>query len=419
MRTHRVDWYHHLPPHVKGILTTLQSAGFESYVVGGSVRDLWLGLKPKDFDLASSATPEEIEKLFARTEDVGRQFGIMIVVTEEGSVEVARFRADAEYKDGRHPTGVVFSSPEEDAKRRDFTINALFYDPTKGEVIDYVGGIEDIEACSIRCVGDAKHRIEEDSLRMLRAVRFHAQFAQSGFALDRNLIDAVCALHERLALVSRERITQELSKIFLSPRPSIGLFDLVQMELWEGVFGKAVPNSGTFNRFDSIGPLFLSQFQREPGLPLYVAAAARWLSGWEPEKSLVLTKDAKAAALAIPKVLPKLANYQQLSLAEKKLFLNERFYPEAWAVLFSESSGQAVDALHAMELDRLRWHAEKRLDPPALVNGTDLIALGFSPGPDMKKILEEIRMAQLNEEIDDKQEAIEILKKRKKSWISA
>ncbi|MGZ3654134.1 MAG: CCA tRNA nucleotidyltransferase, partial [Bdellovibrionota bacterium] len=103
MRTHGVDWYHHLSPAVKGILETLRNAGHDAFLVGGCVRDLWLGLKPKDFDLVSSATPDEIEKLFPRTEDVGRQFGIMIVITDEGPFEVARFRADAEYKDGRHP----------------------------------------------------------------------------------------------------------------------------------------------------------------------------------------------------------------------------------------------------------------------------------------------------------------------------
>ena len=163
MRTFGVDWYHHLPPHVKGILGTLHGAGHEAYLVGGAVRDLWLGLGPKDFDLASSATPEEVEQLFTRTESVGRQFGIMIVIAEEGAVEVARFRADAEYKDGRHPEAITFSSPEEDAKRRDFTLNALFYDGAKKQVIDYVGGVEDIEARLIRCVGDPRKRFNVSS----------------------------------------------------------------------------------------------------------------------------------------------------------------------------------------------------------------------------------------------------------------
>src|SRR5262249_37279292 len=148
---------------------------------------------------------------------------------------------DAEYKDGRHPTGVVFSSPEEDAKRRDFTINALFCDPVKGELIDWVGGVEDLQGKRIRCVGDAGQRFEEDSLRMLRAARFHSQLAERGFELDGELGAAIRKHASRLSLVSRERVTQEVGKILLSPRPSVGLFDLVLLGLWQPVFGCAPP----------------------------------------------------------------------------------------------------------------------------------------------------------------------------------
>src|SRR6218665_1336476 len=154
MRSYDVEWYHHLPSHVKEILDRLQGAGRKAFVVGGAVRDLWLGRKPKDFDIVSEATPEEIEKLFPKTLDVGRAFGIMIVVTGDGPVEVARFRADGAYTDGRHPDEIRFSDPDEDAQRRDFTINGLFYDHATGKVLDYVGGVEDLKAKRIRAVGD-------------------------------------------------------------------------------------------------------------------------------------------------------------------------------------------------------------------------------------------------------------------------
>jgi len=182
MVSYDVEWYHHLPSHVKEILGRLESNGHKAYVVGGSVRDLWLGTKPKDFDLVSDASPEQIEALFPKTLDVGRSFGIMIVVCPEGPVEIARFRTDGAYTDGRHPNEVTFTNPEEDARRRDFTINALFYELGTEKVIDYVGGVDDLRAQKIRTVGEARERFAEDSLRMLRAVRFCAQLPS--FTLD-------------------------------------------------------------------------------------------------------------------------------------------------------------------------------------------------------------------------------------------
>jgi len=411
MRTHRVDWYHHLPQYVKEILETLHTAGHEAYVVGGAVRDLWLGLQPKDFDVVSGATPDEVEKLFTRTEGVGRQFGIMIVITDAGPVEVARFRADAEYKDGRHPTGVVFSSPEEDAKRRDFTINGLFYDPKKGEVIDYVEGIQDLEAKLIRCVGDPEVRFQEDSLRMLRAVRFHSQLAARGFSLDSELVQSVQKLAPRLALVSRERVTQEIEKIFLSPQPSVGLFDLVLCALWQQVFRCPLPNAAVHSNFDVLGETYLLFSSRPAALPLFVSAAERWLSGW-PADSFVLTKDAKAAMKAVPSLCEKLLRYTSLFRAEKKLLLSEEFIFEALTILEVEGDEEVQAMIDEAEANRKTWADAKTLNPPPLVNGQDLISLGIKPGPEMKVHLDAVRAAQLGEEINTKAEALALVKKK-------
>ena len=410
MRTHRVDWYHHLPAHVKGILTTLQKAGHEAYLVGGSVRDLWLGLPPKDFDLVSGATPDEVEKLFPRTEGVGRQFGIMIVVTEEGPVEVARFRADAEYKDGRHPTGVTFSSPEEDAKRRDFTINGLFYDAERGEVIDYVGGISDLESKIIRCVGDSATRFHEDSLRMLRAVRFHAQLAAKGFELDPELVGAIQKLSSRLSLVSRERVTQELEKIFLSPQPGIGTFDLVLTGLWEPTFRAPPPNAAVHANFDVLGETFLMLSSRPPGLSLFVAAAQRWVPGWNAA-AFVLTREAKAALEQVPKLCDQLKTYDKLFRAQKKMLLSEELIFEALAILDVEADETVQDLLDLALENRATWAESKLLHPAHLLNGGDLIAIGYKPGPAIKAALEKVRIAQLNEELNTKEEALELAKK--------
>lgn len=409
MRTHRVDWYHHLPQYVKEILETLQGAGFEAYVVGGSVRDLFLGLQPKDFDLVSSATPDEVEKLFPRTEGVGRQFGIMIVITEHGAAEVARFRADAEYKDGRHPEGVVFSSPEEDAKRRDFTINGLFYDPLKGEVIDFVGGIADLEAKLIRCVGDSGIRFEEDSLRMLRAIRFHSQLAHLGFQLDPEVIQAVQKRASRLSLVSRERISQEMEKVFLSARPSVGLFDLVLTGLWEPVFQSPPPNAAVHSNFDLLADVFLLLSSRPAQVPLFMAAASRWLPQWKHE-GFILTKESKAAIKAVPTLCEKLARYSSLFRAEKKLLLNEEFIFEAMAILEVEGEESTQNMVDEAAENRRAWAEAKILNPAPLVDGNDLISLGVKAGPEIKKILDQVKLAQLNEEITTKAEAISLAK---------
>src|SRR3989338_7851594 len=157
-----------------GIVRTLKKAGHEDYFVGGCGRDLVMRRDPKDYDVATSARPEEVAKLFRRTIPVGAQFGVQIVMIGKTAYEVATFRTDQEYKDGRHPEGVIFSSPKEDALRRDFTVNGLFYDPLKKKVIDYVGGREDLKKRLIRAIGDPDSRFAEDRLRMLRAVRFAA-----------------------------------------------------------------------------------------------------------------------------------------------------------------------------------------------------------------------------------------------------
>lgn len=406
MRIHRVDWYHHLPQHVKGILDTLRNAGHDAYLVGGCVRDLWLGLKPKDFDLVSGATPDEVERLFPRTEGVGKAFGIMIVVTDGGPVEVARFRADAEYQDGRHPTGVVFSSPEEDAKRRDFTINALFCDPRKGEVIDYIGGIDDLESRRIRCVGSPDLRFEEDSLRMLRAARFHAQLAPRGFTLDPGLSAAIRARAARLSLVSRERVTQEVGKILLSAQPSVGLFDLVLLGLWQPVFGVAPPPATVHAQFDALGESFTRLSNQPPSLALFMAAAARWLPGWRADESFVLTREAKAAIKLVPALCKELLRYGTLDKAAKKSLLSADMVFEAMAILRVSGAEDELDLLDLAEEERNEWADKNALSPPPLLSGAELLKAGFPAGPSIGTILDQVRRAQLNEEIRTREEAL-------------
>ena len=168
-------------PKAKYILDTLLDYGYVAYIAGGAVRDALLGKNPKDFDIATDADTDEIERIFPETHSVGKVFGTVVVVIDGINFEVTRFRKDGEYKDGRRPSAVEFSNAEEDAKRRDFTINALFFDHSKNHIIDYVDGVEDLKKKRLRFVGDALSRIREDKLRIMRGIRFVGQL---GFELD-------------------------------------------------------------------------------------------------------------------------------------------------------------------------------------------------------------------------------------------
>src|SRR5881392_431255 len=196
------------------IAARLREHGHTAYFAGGCVRDMVRGLAPKDYDIATDATPEIVQKLFPRTYAVGAHFGVIIVLENGFQFEVATFRSDEGYIDGRHPSAVRFSSPEEDAKRRDFTINGMFYDPVAEEVIDFVGGRADIAAKLVRAIGDAAQRFAEDRLRMLRAVRFATVL---GYKIDSQTWDALVASAPSIHQISAERIRDELVRIFLSP----------------------------------------------------------------------------------------------------------------------------------------------------------------------------------------------------------
>lgn len=407
MVSYDVEWYHHLPSHVKEILSRLESEGHKAYVAGGAVRDLWLGLKPKDFDLVSDASPEQIEALFPKTLGVGRAFGIMIVVAPEGQVEIARFRADGEYTDGRHPNQVVFSDPAEDAKRRDFTINALFYDPKNGQVLDYVGGVAHLKAKLIQTVGAPFDRFQEDALRMLRAVRFHAQLAPLGFSLEPGLLAAISSQTDRLSLVSRERITQEVLKIFGAEKPRVGLEDLLIAGLWEEVFQSSSPGENFFQQLEKAEGVFKHTFGRTDSLALYFGAFSFWLPKFFPQK-FVLTKEIKA-------ILPLLSNLRnQLPklnrLAEKKRAFAQAGIEEALSLLSAESPDLAT----ALAAERESLKRAKKLDPSPLLKGSDLVNLGFAPGPAIKTVLDKIRDLQLEEKISEPDEAIAIAQEMKK-----
>lgn len=206
----------HLPEDVKAILHTLQEAGYEAYAVGGCIRDSLLGRRPDDWDITTSAKPQETKALFGKTIDTGIQHGTVTVIRHGRGYEVTTYRVDGEYEDGRHPKEVTFTaSLKEDLRRRDFTVNAMAYNEKDG-LVDLFGGRQDLEQKIIRCVGEANERFEEDALRIMRAVRFSAQL---GFSIEERTKEAIRGHAERLRQVSAERIQVELTKLVISPNP--------------------------------------------------------------------------------------------------------------------------------------------------------------------------------------------------------
>lgn len=220
------------------LVQTLKDKGFIAYWAGGCVRDMLLGIHPKDYDIVTNAKPEEIEDIFEKTYPVGKEFGVILVHENGHNFEIATFRSDAGYSDGRRPDYVTFTDPAEDAKRRDFTINALFYDPIEEKIIDFVDGEHDLQEHMIRFVGDPEERILEDYLRLLRAVRFKNTL---GFQWHPDTYKAVKKHAGKAGNVSMERVTDELNKMMMSDHPveafrelhELGMLDEIMPELEE------------------------------------------------------------------------------------------------------------------------------------------------------------------------------------------
>jgi poly(A) polymerase len=210
------------------IVRKLQDNNFEAYFAGGCVRDILLGLDPQDIDIATNAKADQVQELFPENVPIGKQFGVILVKGQKHQYEVATFREEGPYLDKRRPSSVKFSSAQNDAKRRDFTINGLFFDPVNQKIIDYVGGQEDIKKKTIRFIGDAKERIEEDNLRLIRAIRFKVTL---NFQYSADTFDILTQNAPLITNVSSERLREEINKILLSKRRHIGMTELSQSRI--------------------------------------------------------------------------------------------------------------------------------------------------------------------------------------------
>jgi tRNA nucleotidyltransferase/poly(A) polymerase len=390
------------------IVQRLRGEGYEALLAGGCVRDELLGAVPKDYDVATSATPDEVRRLFGhrRTLPIGAAFGVIVVLGPHGiePVEVATFREDADYSDGRRPDAVRFSTAEADALRRDFTVNGLFLDPLDGCVIDYVGGQADLAAKLVRAIGDPYARFAEDKLRLLRAVRCAATL---GFDLDPSTAAAVRSMAGQVRVVSPERIAAELKRILVDASRRRGVELLAELHLLPYV----LPELSGIARDDWLDTLRALGALCEPTFPLALAALLHQSRCERPTQTagrrLRLANREFERADWILDVLPLLRNSPGQP------------WPRVQRVLIHEGAAEGVSLVEAVcgsENEAVRFCRAKlalppeTLNPPPLVTGADLIALGLTPGPQFARLLEQVRDAQLEGEVEDWESAMRFLR---------
>jgi poly(A) polymerase len=410
------------------VVRKLRDAGFEALWAGGCVRDQLLGLEPKDYDVATNATPNQIRQVFGhrRTLAIGAAFGVIGVVGSKpaGMIDVATFRRDAQYSDGRHPDSVTFSTAQEDAQRRDFTINGLFFDPLQEQVIDYVGGQQDLERRVIRAIGDAGQRIAEDKLRMLRAVRFAATF---DFELDEATLRAIQGQAHELVIVSAERVAAEMRRMLVDRNRMRAVRLLDEAQLLEVVLPESARLKDAANESGDESPD--SAWQRtlrvldalsadaRPSFPVALAALLREVYCEEPSRHDAVERICQRWRLSNEETDSTdwlLANESTLRAARgvawpqlQRVLIAERIGD---LLLLAEALARVVDGDTAsIEYcrQRLALPAEQ-LNPAPLITGDDLKAAGIPPGPAYKALLETVRDAQLEGRIADKAQALEL-----------
>jgi tRNA nucleotidyltransferase/poly(A) polymerase len=383
------------------IIKRLQRKCFQALLAGGCVRDMLLGRRAKDYDVATEARPDKVIRLFRRTLKVGAKFGVVIVLIDDQQVEVATFRTEADYADGRHPAAVEFTSAAEDASRRDFTINGMFYDPLKKQTIDYVNGQADLERKIVRTIGRPQERFAEDYLRMLRAVRFSTQL---GFAIEPATWRAVCSNSKNITKISGERIAIELEGILVSPNRSVGASMLIESGLAEAIF------PGFAGKFAKFAVGVLGHLRRKVDFALALAA---FFAGYETRFALEKCKVLKLSGAQTKHIKFLLANRGKLlndriSLAELKKILAEPYFEDLFelqrAIQKAEGSKKGMTPLINLR-KRIKALGDVELRPRPLLNGHDLIQLGAVPGPALGQLSQELYIAQLEGELQTPQQA--------------
>lgn len=390
-------------PALRQVHDILQAKGYRALLAGGAVRDLLLNRVPQDLDLATDATPDQVEALFEKTIMVGRAFGVVRVIIEGVDIEVATFRKDGPYQDGRRPESVQFSSEKEDALRRDFTINALFYDLSKKKILDYVDGERDIKGRLIRTVGDPKLRFEEDKLRILRALRFHAQL---GFSLCPETQKVIPTFANQLAQVSQERLRDEWQKLLTAQFAIKGVLLSYDLSLWSALFPNWVYRKELFEKF--LDPDFCNSFER---------AWAVWINLQDLKNEKQVRESCQHWKLSGATTDKVVASHRAL---QGNLALSQG-EPVDWALSLSQKNNFfALDIFEYLKKDELGEDYQKTKAkalkyfnrgelPDPLVNGEDLIQLGYKPGASFKKILNRCYREQLLKGLKDKKQILTLI----------
>ena len=399
------------------VVRRLNEAGYEALWAGGCVRDLLLEQDPKDYDVATSARPEQVRSLFGsrRTLAVGAAFGVIIVLgkdAEAGQIEVATFRNDAQYSDGRRPDAVTYSTAKEDAARRDFTINGMFYDPVKDQVIDYVGGQADLDRSLIRAIGDADARIGEDKLRMLRAIRFAARL---NFAIESATESAIARHASELTVVSGERMTAEMHKTLETPGREMavrtwaetGLLRVLLPDLaarWPqdadrvGALLRAVdPTPWTAALAACLLPLAQSQAGTQ---------ALDKISGDLKQRLKFSNDDLEQLKFALH-AQAVLADCTRLPWSQLQPWLIHENIEVARQLMQARAACGEIDRETLDCVNHKLSLPAEQLNPTPLIDGQVLQSLGLKPGPRFKALLNQVRAAQLDGQLASSTEAVE------------
>jgi poly(A) polymerase len=441
--------------HAANIVRTLRERGHIAYLVGGCVRDLLLNREPTDYDVATDATPQQVMEIFPQTFAVGAQFGVVLVPLpklESGAsavgpneeipvVEVATFRSDIGYSDGRHPDEVRFSrDPREDVQRRDFTINGLLLDPITNEVLDFVGGREDIKTGIIRTIGEPEHRFGEDKLRMLRAVRFAARF---DYRIEVATLAAIQHLAAEIRQVSRERVRDELTKMLTEGRARKAFELLDHSGLLQEVLPEISKMKGVEQppQFHPEGDVFVHTLLLLEKLPAGSSPTLAWGAllhdvgkpatfrvadrirfdghvdvgvkiAAEICRRLRFSGDDTAQILALVDNHMRFADAQRMKQSTLKKFLRLPAFEEHLELhrmdcLSSNGFTESYDFVR----EKLGTMPPETIRPQPLITGQDLIAAGYEPGPLFKKMLETVEDAQLEARIASREAALELVQR--------
>jgi poly(A) polymerase len=435
-----------LPPYVREALQKLNDAGHVAYVVGGSVRDFLLNRESKDHDIATSATPDQICELFPKSVTVGKAFGVIKVPTgtEPPLLEIATFREDQEYQNHRHPTSVVFSGPYQDAQRRDFTINGLFYDPKTGRILDSVGGGDDLQSKVIRAIGNPSERFKEDALRLLRAVRFSTRF---GFQIEPATATAIHARARLITKVSAERIRDELNGMWTGPRPAqslqllaeLGLLDLIlpEVESLKGVpqIPATRPQEDVWSHVLRVLDHLAAQNPKRSSVVCWAAIlhevgkpiasrlnGGKNFNGHELEGAKLverITNRLKMSRLEINQIVALVSDHLkfkdvfQMRESTLQRWIRQPYFEDLLALHRADATASDGNLAY-YEFCAHRYETFKKapsIEIQKLVDGKDLIQMGFSPGPEFSEILRVVEDLALEKKLSSKEEALEYVVK--------